>query len=306
LELERIPFNPRQLLAELLDIFRPPARGKNLAVLADIDAAVPENLVGDPKRLRQIIAGLLSNAIKYTQNGHISIRLQATATPGLIQASIKDTGIGISKPAQDTLFTAFSQADMATPYPFGGIDLNLASCAHLTRMIGGRIWVDSEPGQGATFHFTFLSWQSPPQQTAPLPTHTDNTAALAHLRLLLVEDDLLNRTIAGKLIAKIGIKPDTANDGLQALVQVGQNTYDIILMDMQMPNMDGLTATRHIRAMGHIHQPYIIALTGNALDEDAQACKAAGMDDFLSKPINTNTLFAKLLHYAAASQPHVP
>ncbi len=299
LALESIAFNPRNMLAELLEIFRPQINDKGLQLLVEIDPKLPENLLGDPTRLRQIFFNLLSNAIKFTHQGHISVHLKATDTPNLISATIKDTGIGIAKSVQEKLFAAFSQGDISTTRQYGGTGLGLVICDRLTKMMGGRIWVDSESGQGASFSFTFIAPQSTvTQQVAPSP---QAMTSLAHLRLLLVEDNAINRTIACKIIEKLGIKPDTAIDGLEALEQVRQHRYDIILMDMQMPNMDGLTATQHIRAMD-ITQPYIIALTANAFNEDAQACLAAGMNDFLSKPINLDKIVNTLSLYKPASQ----
>ena len=299
LALESIAFNPRNMLAELLEIFRPQINDKGLQLLVEIDPKLPENLLGDPTRLRQIFFNLLSNAIKFTHQGHISVHLKTTETPNLIAATIKDTGIGIAKQVQEKLFAAFSQGDISTTRQYGGTGLGLVICDRLTKIMGGRIWVDSESGQGSSFSFTFIAPQSTVTQQAATPTQA--ATSLAHLRLLLVEDNAINRTIACKIIEKLGIKPDTAIDGLEALEQVRQHRYDIILMDMQMPNMDGITATQHIRAMD-ITQPYIIALTANAFNEDAQACLAAGMNDFLSKPINLDKIVSTLSLYKPPSQ----
>ncbi|GAB6140448.1 hypothetical protein JCM14076_11770 [Methylosoma difficile] len=298
LELERIPFNPKEMLGELLEVFRQQTRNKGIQLLTEIDFKLPETLLGDPTRLRQIFFNLLSNAIKFTNSGHIRISLQTTNTPDLIQATIQDTGIGIAKHVQEKLFTAFSQADASTTRQYGGTGLGLAICARLTQMMGGKIWVESEEGQGSSFTFSFIAPQS--RQAASSPAPSLARSSLAHLRLLLVEDNLINRTIASKIIEKLGIIPDTANDGLQALEKARQHRYDIILMDMQMPNMDGLTATKHIRAMD-IEQPYIIALTANAFYEDQLDCRQAGMNDFLSKPINLDKIVEKLSFYNKSS-----
>ncbi|MFM8330065.1 MAG: response regulator [Candidatus Methylumidiphilus sp.] len=297
LELERIPFKLKHLLDELLEIFRPQIRDKGLKLFSALDSDLPGTLLGDPTRLRQIFFNLLSNAIKFTDTGAITVQLQTTATPGLLQATVKDTGIGIAQEAQAQLFSAFNQADVSITRQYGGTGLGLAICARLSAMMGGQIWVESQAGHGAAFHFTFAApaVASAPEEAASV---AQTLVALAHLRVLLVEDNAINRAIARKMIEKLGITLDIAHDGLQALCQVEQNRYDIILMDMQMPNMDGLTATRRIRAMD-IKQPRIIALTANAFNEDRQACRDAGMDDFLTKPISLDKITEKLSEYSA-------
>jgi two-component system, sensor histidine kinase len=299
LELEHIPFNMKQLVTELIEIFRQQTLDKNLTVQARLDPNLPPTVLGDPTRLRQIFFNLLSNAIKFTEAGHIGIQLMATGFPDLYQASVSDTGIGMQSNVQQKLFSAFMQADSRTTREYGGTGLGLVICARLTKLMGGRIWVESEPNQGSQFNFTFCA---PPSVQPPSHQQQKSRRSLGHLRLLLVEDNRINRNVAVKLLEKIGIKPDTANNGLEALAQVGQQNYDIILMDMQMPDMDGLTATRRIRTMTSIHQPYIIALTANAFTENRQACQEAGMNDFLTKPIAFQKLFDTLELFASSPQ----
>jgi two-component system, sensor histidine kinase len=299
LDLECIPFSPQQLITELVEVFQSQAREKNIEIRVQLDSKIPATVLGDPTRLSQIFFNLLSNAVKFTHGGSIGLQLQTTESPNLFQATVSDTGIGISKNSQSKLFAAFSQADSTTTREYGGTGLGLAICARLTELMGGRIWVESEPNKGSAFNFTFIACIA--EGTIQQDQHPQPRKLLPHIRLLLVEDNLINRNVATKLLQKIGIKPDTANDGLEALVQAEKKAYDIVLMDMQMPNMDGLTATRHIRAMADIHQPYIIALTANAFNEDKQACQAAGMDGFISKPIVFQKLYKTLVDFDSRS-----
>mgnify|MGYP001385521955 CR=1 FL=1 len=300
LDLEHIQFDPRQMVKELVEIFQPQVRDKNIEIQIQLDPKLPLTVLGDPIRVRQVFFNLLSNAIKFTEAGYVVIQLQTTDFPNLYQASISDSGIGIQQNFQKKLFSAFTQADSKTTREYGGTGLGLVICARLTKLMGGSIWVESEPDQGSRFNFTFIA---PSSEQQPTQQQSESRKALAHLRLLLVEDNRINRNVAVKLLEKVGIKPDTANDGLEALMQVEQHNYDIILMNMQMPNMDGLTATRHIRSMANIHQPYIIALTAaNAFTEDQQACQEAGMNDFLSKPIAFDKLFDTLESFDSKSQ----
>ena len=292
LELEHIPFNPKQLISELLEIFDSQIREKKLQIHVFLDSKLPNTVLGDPIRLRQIFFNLLSNAIKFTHAGRIGIELKALGLPEMYQVVVSDTGIGISKNAQAKLFSAFSQADSTTSREFGGTGLGLAICARLTQLMGGRIWVESEPEKGSQFHFTFhapLGMDERMNQQQP-----QTRLSLGHLHLLLVEDNQINRKVAIKLLEKVGIIPHLASDGLEALKLTETNSYDVILMDMQMPNMDGLAATRNIRKMSLNHQPYIIALTANAFNENKLACHEAGMDAFLSKPIESQKLFDAL------------
>jgi two-component system, sensor histidine kinase len=300
LELEQITFDPRQLVAGLHEIFQYQAHEKNIQLQIQLDPQLPDIIIGDPTRLSQIFFNLLSNAIKFTQAGFVLLQLQTTETPNLLKGNVSDTGIGMPKSVQSKLFTAFSQADSKTSRQYGGTGLGLAICAKLTDLMGGAIWVESEPNQGSNFHFTFFA--PPGEQKEQNQQPIQARISLEHLRLLLVEDNRINQKVATKLLEKIGIVPDIANDGLEALRKVEQNTYDVILMDMQMPNMDGLSATRCIRAMASIHQPYIVALTASAFTEDQQACQEVGMNDFLSKPIVSQKLFDTLARFESMAK----
>ncbi len=191
LDLEHIPFDPQQLVSELAEIFQSQVRDKHIDLRIHFDPKLPFAIIGDPTRLRQIFFNLLSNAIKFTEVGHIEVQLHNTSSPDLYQASISDTGIGISKNVQLKLFSAFTQVDSKTTREYGGTGLGLAICARLVKLMGGKIWVESEPNKGSQFFFTFFAPIGTLQQ--PKQQQSESKKSLAHLRLLLVEDNLINQ-----------------------------------------------------------------------------------------------------------------
>ena len=292
-ELEHIPFNLPALLQELSEVFTPQAQAQDLELALHCPADLPALVLGDVTRLRQVLSNLISNAIKFTHRGRVDITVCATAQDDVYQVSVRDTGIGISPEVQAKLFTAFTQANASVTRQYGGTGLGLVISAMLVQLMQGQIWVDSAPGQGSAFHFTFKAptvervWQHEPAQVRD---HHD----MGHLRVLVVEDHHVNRLLVVNFLEKLGIAPDVAQDGLEALQHIEKKSYDAILMDIQMPRMDGLTTTHHIRANPHIRQPHIIALTANAFAEDKNLCQNASMDDFLSKPISMGRLIQAL------------
>lgn len=292
LELERLSVNPRQLLDELRFVFEPQLRKKGLALCLQIAPDVPQWIETDPTRLRQVFYNLMANAIKFSTQGKICLSLSPATQPGQLRGAVRDQGIGIPAETQQRLFTPFQQADTSITRQYGGTGLGLAICAKLCQALGGTIGVDSEVGKGSEFYFTFNA----PQACAPAPISTPaNQQSVATLSVLLVEDNPINQMLALKLLEKLGIKADLSRDGLEAIEAMQQHHYDLVLMDMQMPKMDGLSATRYIRALSHLHQPRIIALTANAFAEDQQACKSAGMNGFLTKPITLDALSQAIL-----------
>ncbi|WP_127471387.1 ATP-binding protein [Thiomicrorhabdus aquaedulcis] len=294
LELEQVAFDAHQLFNELYSIFSLQAKQKDLAFSVHYPPDFPQFLQGDATRIKQVFFNLLSNAIKFTHQGAVTLKVEQDNAKNRFHATVSDTGIGLSACAIDKLFKPFSQADASITRKYGGTGLGLIICQKLAELMQGTIWIDSTEHVGSTFHFTFFAQAT--EITRPGQyVSTPNTQSLSHLSVLLVEDNLINRMLASKLLEKIGVTVDTANDGLEALIAVNARDYDVILMDMQMPNMDGLTATREIRKLS-IKQPKIIALTANAFSDDQAACKAAGMDDFLSKPIDVKRLFNAILN----------
>jgi CheY-like chemotaxis protein len=257
---------------------------------------VPEMIVGDSMRIKQICANFLSNSVKFTHQGQIRLLCQQRQGSSGIQIGVCDTGIGISAETQAKLFNAFTQADTSTTREYGGTGLGLAICRNLIELMAGRIWIESEIDKGSCFYAEFAAdfVEAAPSAAVSLAAPTEQTLDLAKLKVLVVEDNAINRMIINKLLAKMAIKADNAEDGVEALKAVQLENYDLILMDMQMPRMDGLSATRKIRELSDLKQPHIIALTANAFEEDKQRCFEAGMNDFLSKPIVFDTLVERL------------
>jgi signal transduction histidine kinase/CheY-like chemotaxis protein len=279
------------------------AAEKSLALRLEMADDLPRHVVLDPVRLRQVLLNLLGNAIKFTERGSVSVCVERRAGgPGSacdLVFRVRDTGIGIPKEKWAGIFDSFSQADGSITRRFGGTGLGLAICRRLVEMWGGEIWVTSEPGSGSEFSFTVRA------QVAEVPTVPAEPAAKAvelprGLSILLAEDNLVNQKLAVRLLEQRGCRVSVAGNGLEALKMWREGGYDQILMDMMMPEMDGLEATRLIRseeAMAGGHVP-IVAMTANAMDGDRQRCLDSGMDGYVAKPIRVADLVAELARFA--------
>lgn len=304
LVMERVAFNLPQLVTQTLTSIQVRAAQKGLQFTCEIPADLPEPLLGDPGRLRQVLTNLCDNALKFTAQGALAVRLRwrGEASSGYeVQFSVQDTGVGIAPDKQQLIFAAFSQADASTTRKFGGTGLGLAICARLSALMGGRIWVESQVGLGSTFHFTVRLERAATllvdSAKAVLPEPP--TPARQSLRILLVEDHPINQLLAATLLKRWGHTVVLAENGQQAVDLFPTATWDVVLMDMQMPLMGGLQASACIRALEppEGRRTPIIAVTANAMEADREACLAAGMDAHLSKPIDATRLRELLLRY---------
>jgi PAS domain S-box-containing protein len=311
--IECVPFDLRASVSEAFEIAGSRARDKGLPIEFDIDAALPERVEGDALRLRQVLLNLGSNAVKFTETG--KIRFRAAREPGdslQVRFEFHDTGIGISAAQQNNLFKPFEQADSSTTRRYGGTGLGLAISRRLVELMGGTIGVHSEPGAGSNFWvvlpFAPSAEVRPGAGVQELPPVAPAAAVRRGLRTLLVEDDPINQEVARALLAAAGHLIDVAENGAEGLRRAEQGAYDLILMDMQMPVMDGLSATVEIRKLSGYQQVPIIAMTGNAFAEDRQRCIAAGMNDFISKPVNPTLLYERIAAWTRneAGAPPVP
>ncbi len=295
-------------LAAILDNVRSlisdQARDKGLTVHVDCEGA-PAWLRGDETRLRQCLLNYAVNAVKFTEQGSLTLRVRVAASEGdalVLRFEVRDTGIGIDAAQLPRLFHAFEQADESTTRRYGGTGLGLVITRRLAEMMGGEVGVDSAPGLGSTFWFTARLERG---DAAAATTPTGDAAGLearlrdehAGARLLLVEDSPINRGVALALLEGAGLRVDTAEDGLAGVDQARTNDYDLILMDMQMPVMDGLDATRAIRRLPERAATPILAMTANAFEDSRRECLDAGMNDFVAKPVKTRALYAALLKW---------
>ena len=308
LHIEQAPFQPRSVLQEACNVIAPLSEARNLTLNRHVETDVPVTLLGDPIRLRQVLLNLLNNAIKFTEQGRVDVVMRADATDRqrpLLQVAVSDTGIGIAPEMQAQIFEAFIQEDASTTRRFGGTGLGLSISKRLVELMGGRIWLESTLGQGSTFYFTLplrrpLPSRALPEASAeppPVTTVAPPGQPSSAVHLLLVEDNLVNQKVAIRLLERQGYTVTLAEDGLQAITAFADQTFDGVLMDLQMPGMNGLEATRRIREMeqarGGERIP-IIAMTANAMAGDREACLEAGMDDYIAKPFNAKELTAKL------------
>jgi signal transduction histidine kinase/ActR/RegA family two-component response regulator len=301
LVLESIPLSPAAVAASAVELLRPRATAKHLNLQLDLAPDLPAGLLGDPTRLRQVLINLIGNAIKFTESGAVRVSLRATDTgPGAtaFTVAVTDSGIGMDDATLDRLFRPFSQADSSMSRRFGGTGLGLAICRKLIEAMHGTITVRSSPGQGSTFEFTF------PTSRVELPPAASAPAAFALPRLrgrvLVVEDDRTNQRVILHFLQKMGLAHELTCDGHAAVETALQDAWDVVLMDCQLPGIDGLEATRRIRRRLAGRRLPIIALTANASTQDRANCLAAGMDDFLTKPVRLEQLAAALQQWLPA------
>lgn len=311
LAVQRVPFSPAELVSEVASQMGDQASDKALTLAAEFDGPIPEQIQGDPNRLRQVLMNFVSNGIKFTKTGGVRLVVQM-ATPAdsdnpQIKFQVIDTGIGLTSQQRATLFQPFTQGDTSTTRKFGGTGLGLAISQRLVEMMSGQITIDSKPGQGSTFGVTLdtgplsgvkmvdassvsvkKQWKSKEASRTPIKLDA---------RILLVEDSVDNQRLIGLVLRKVGAEVTIVENGQEAVTQAMHSLdegkpYQVILMDMQMPIMDGYTASRQLRELGYTMP--IVALTAHALQGDREKCIAAGCDDYISKPVNRGDLFEKI------------
>ena len=292
MELEQVTFDLRGTVGKAIDMMAFAARSKGLDLEVALADEVPVQASGDPGRLRQVLLNLIGNAVKFTPAGSVRVgvtRLGGEAGEVRLGFSVADTGIGIPLEAQGKLFTQFSQVDSSISRRFGGSGLGLAISRRLIELMGGTITVESAPGQGSTFRFDVLLREC--QAASEPASATGPSAEPQRLRILLAEDNATNRLVATRMLERRGHQVAAVMDGAEAVTAVQANPFDLVLMDMMMPEMDGLAATAAIRRLpGAVSRLPVIGLTANATREDEEACLAAGMDHFATKPISADRL----------------
>ena len=298
MELSMVDFDPRGCFEDTLQLLQPQAAEKGLQLSLEVADSVPQRLRGDDRRIRQILLNLAGNAVKFTQDGHVAVRLSARdhGAPGIeLACSVEDTGIGIPAEKLDHVFRRFSQADAATTRKFGGTGLGLTISRKLTEAMGGSISVSSVPGRGSCFTVTLLLERACLQAAAvpqPVPV-TEDSADFVGMRVLVAEDNKVNRLVIRKFLRGLPLQLEFARDGGEAVRMCRELDPDLVFMDMSMPVLSGIQATREIRSAAG-RQPVIIALTANAFDSDREACLDAGMNGFLSKPVSRADLLEVL------------
>jgi signal transduction histidine kinase/ActR/RegA family two-component response regulator len=301
LQIECSEFDLHSAIRESIQIVQTAAARKPLRLVTTIDPALPQFVRGDIVRLRQILLNLLSNAIKFTAAGNVALKAElASSTPEHyeLRVFVSDEGIGIAPEQQARLFQPFSQAEPSTTRQFGGTGLGLAICKRLAELMGGQIGVESARGQGSTFSFTIKVFRADSRATVAataVPQSQPSRSSRKPARILLVEDNAINQKVALAMLKNLGYQAHVAGNGVEAVTAATSRNYDLVLMDCLMPEMDGFEATRRLRAHGgHCEQLPIIAMTASAFAEDRDACFAAGMTDYLSKPVREAELANKL------------
>jgi PAS domain S-box-containing protein len=300
-QLEDLVFTPRDVVDELVKLYQPLSQQKGLALRLEASPSLPAAVRGDPLRLRQVLGNLIGNALKFTPSGGVTVRAAGTADS--LQFEVEDTGVGIAPDMHERIFAPFAQEDASVSRRYGGTGLGLTICRELAELMGGSIRVDSAPRHGSVFTVTLplraVTLPPPPPAEAPA------RAAPQPLAVLVVDDNAVNRLVATRMLQKLGHTVEAASGGREAVLAVSRAAFDVVLMDVQMPEFDGLEATQAIRegerARGEPPRP-IVALTAHAMSGDADRCRAAGMDYYLTKPLSLGAL-VDLLDQVEARRP---
>jgi signal transduction histidine kinase/ActR/RegA family two-component response regulator len=309
LELDRARFSLRDLLAFTTRTLAPAATQKRLDLRVSIDATVPDAFEGDNGRLRQVLINLLGNAIKFTAAGSIALDVGVDACEtdaAILHVIVRDTGIGIAAEQQARIFSAFEQADNSTTRQYGGTGLGLSISRRIVELMGGRMWVDSTLGAGSTFHFTACLARAA-AHAEPIAAAADDAPVVGRrLRILVAEDHPVNQRLALAVLARMGHDAVIAEDGRRALARLEAEPFDLVLMDVQMPELDGFATTEAIRARERVtgSRMPIVAMTANAMQGDRERCLACGMDDYVSKPMRQPALARAIARACAPAAIH--
>ena len=298
--IEKIPFDLRQTVEEISIISGGRMKEKGLALKISVDKDLPKNVVGDVVRVRQVLINLMGNAVKFTSEGTVELAISQVSRSGndlRLMFSVRDTGVGIADDKQAKVFEHFTQADSSTTRSFGGTGLGLAICKQLVELMGGHIGVESELGVGSRFFFILTMKEAVEQSSGaarPAQSQTDvesDRVPAQDLNILLAEDNPINQVFAQRVLEQLGATVTLANNGQEALDLVQRQTFDMVMMDCQMPILDGYEATRRIRTLGEEYASLpVIALTAFAMAEDRDICLAAGMNDYVTKPVDRKIL----------------
>ena len=305
LELERTPFLLESVLERVTGTLALKCAGKGLELTFRVDPQVPRQLVGDPLRLAQVLMNFTGNAVKFTQRGQVTISAEVVRREGdqlVLRMAVRDSGIGISPEEQQNLFQRFRQGDASTTRRYGGTGLGLAISRRLAELMGGEVGVESEVGKGSCFWFT-ARVGLPPAAAVPAAAPATNPrlaeieAGLRGARVLLVEDNETNQLITSTLLRRKGVHVDVAGDGQQALERLDSGTYDAVLMDAQMPILDGIATTRIVRGRPELAALPVIAMTASVMEAERRSCIEAGMNDFIAKPLEIEAMWDTLLKW---------
>lgn len=311
MERQRKKFQPSRLIADVVDLMGPIASQKGIELTCTLDLGLPEWVIGDAQKIRQVTLNLLGNAVKFTHQGQISVQTWWCA--GRLRLIVQDSGVGIAADKLASIFDPFTQLDGSTTRSHGGTGLGLAISRQLVDLLGGLLWVESggsmagspprawtesEPFREGSAFWLELPLESVGGGSEVVPGKSDDPVLRESTRILVVEDNPINQRVILALLDRFQQRADVAETGMQAVQACQSQAYDLVLMDLQMPEMDGLEATRQIRQLGLSKQPYIIALTANAFEEDRQRCLSSGMDDYLSKPLRRQQLSEALERFA--------